>query len=110
MDWHEAVLLFAGGVLAGTINVLAGGAGFMTFPLLIAAGMTELQANASNFVALLPANLAGLVAYRHELRRPNLKLGWRLALAAVGFYLLRVLKLPILALATLLVVATLLLA
>ncbi len=33
-----------------------------------------------------------------------------LALAAIGFYLLRVLKLPILALATLLVVATLLLA
>src|SRR5690242_11656658 len=84
MDLHEAILLFAGGVLAGTINVLAGGAGFMTFPLLIAAGMSELQANASNFVALLPANIAGLIAYRHELRRPNLKLGWRLPLAAVG--------------------------
>jgi len=84
MDWHEAILLFAGGVLAGTINVLAGGAGFMTFPLLIAAGMSELEANASNFVALLPANLAGLVAYRHELKRPNLKLGWRLPLAAAG--------------------------
>ncbi len=27
MDWHEAVLLFFVGVLAGTINVLAGGAG-----------------------------------------------------------------------------------
>jgi len=84
MDWHEAILLFVGGVLAGTINVLAGGAGFMTFPLLIAAGMSELEANASNFVALLPANLAGLVAYRHELRRPTLKLGWRLPLAALG--------------------------
>ena len=31
------LLLFAGGVLAGGINVIAGGAGFMTFPLLVAA-------------------------------------------------------------------------
>ena len=37
MGWHETLLLFVGGVLAGTINVLAGGAGFMTFPLLVAA-------------------------------------------------------------------------
>lgn len=84
MDWHEAILLFAGGVLAGMINVLAGGAGFMTFPLLIAAGMGELEANASNFVALVPANIAGIIAYRHEIRRPGIKLGWRLLLAAFG--------------------------
>jgi uncharacterized membrane protein YfcA len=84
MDWHEAVLLFAGGVLAGTINVLAGGAGFMTFPLLIAAGMSELEANASNFVALVPANVAGVFAFRREIARPGIKLGWRLLLASVG--------------------------
>ena len=53
------LLLFAGGVLAGGINVIAGGAGFMTFPLLVAAGMSELEANASNFVALAPANVVG---------------------------------------------------
>jgi uncharacterized membrane protein YfcA len=77
-------LLFAGGALAGCINVLAGGAGFMTFPLLVAAGMSEIEANASNFVALLPANAASLVGYRHELRRPTLRLGPRLMLAGVG--------------------------
>ena len=84
MGWQEIALLFAGGVLAGCINVLAGGAGFMTFPLLMAAGMSEIEANASNFVALLPANLASIFAYRYELRRPNLRLGPRLVLAAVG--------------------------
>jgi uncharacterized protein len=84
MGWHEALLLFAGGILAGCINVLAGGAGFMTFPLLVAAGMSEIEANASNFVALLPANVAGLIGYRHELRRPNLQLPIRLIVAAIG--------------------------
>jgi uncharacterized membrane protein YfcA len=84
MGWEEMALLFAGGVLAGCINVLAGGAGFMTFPLLVAAGMSEIEANASNFVALLPANVAGLFGYRHELRRPTLRLGPRLVLAGLG--------------------------
>jgi uncharacterized membrane protein YfcA len=84
MGWQEIVLLFAGGVLAGCINVLAGGAGFMTFPLLVAAGMSEIEANASNFVALLPANIASLYGYRHELRRPALMLGPRLVLAGIG--------------------------
>lgn len=84
MGWGEALLLFAGGILAGCINVLAGGAGFMTFPLLVAAGMSELEANASNFVALVPANIAGLIGYRHELRRPSLKLPVRIVTAAVG--------------------------
>ena len=84
MGWQEMGLLFAGGVLAGCINVLAGGAGFMTFPLLVAAGMSEIEANASNFVALLPANIAGIVAYRHEMRRPTLRLGPRLCLAGFG--------------------------
>lgn len=84
MGWEEMALLFAGGVLAGCINVLAGGAGFMTFPLLVAAGMSEIEANASNFVALLPANVASLYGYRHELRRPTLHLKPRLALAGIG--------------------------
>lgn len=84
MGWEEMALLFAGGVLAGCINVLAGGAGFMTFPLLVAAGMSEIEANASNFVALLPANVASLYGYRHELRRPTLHLKPRLAFAGIG--------------------------
>ena len=41
MGITEILLLLAGGLLAGFINVMAGGAGFMTFPLLLAAGMTE---------------------------------------------------------------------
>lgn len=83
MTLTEILLLYAGGLLAGVINVIVGGAGFLTFPLLLAAGMTEVQANASNFVAVLPANLVGTWVYRHEMKViPHLPL--RLGLAAAG--------------------------
>ena len=84
MTIPEISLLFAGGVVAGVINVVAGGAGFMTFPLLVAAGMTEIEANASNFVAVFPANVVGSVVYRHELKSVRKHLPLRLALAAAG--------------------------
>jgi hypothetical protein len=84
LEITEILLLFAGGLLAGFINVMAGGAGFMTFPLLMAAGMTEIEANASNFVAVLPANLVGSFVYRKELASVRRHLGLRLVLAAAG--------------------------
>ncbi len=84
MDITHILLLFAGGLLAGFINVMAGGAGFMTFPLLLATGMTEIEANASNFVAVLPANVVGTAVYRHQLKSVRKHLGLRLFLAAAG--------------------------
>lgn len=84
METTEIILLFAGGLLAGFINVLAGGAGFMTFPLLLATGMNEIEANASNFVAVLPANVVGTHVYRKELAKVRKHLGLRLFLAAAG--------------------------
>ncbi|MEO6607588.1 MAG: sulfite exporter TauE/SafE family protein, partial [Aestuariivirga sp.] len=84
MPLTSLLLLFAGGMLGGVINVMAGGAGFMTFPLLIAAGLTEMQANAANFVALLPANVAGSAVYAKELRDVRQHLILRLMLAVVG--------------------------
>ena len=91
MEAINLLWLFAGGLLAGMINVMAGGAGFMTFPLLIATGLSEMEANACNFVALLPANLVGTWVYRHELREVREHLphaagarsrGWHRGLAA----------------------------
>ncbi len=84
LEITEILLLLAGGLLAGFINVMAGGAGFMTFPLLLAAGMTEIEANASNFVAVLPANVVGSVVYRRELAKVQKYLKLRLFLAASG--------------------------
>jgi uncharacterized membrane protein YfcA len=84
MGIGEVILLFCGGLMAGIINVIVGGAGFMTFPLLMAAGMSEIEANASNFVAVLPANLVGTFVYRKELKSVQKNLGLRLGMAAIG--------------------------
>jgi uncharacterized membrane protein YfcA len=60
--------LFAAGCFAGALNAVAGGATFLTFPALLATGLPPLVANATNFVALVPSNIAALPAYRAELR------------------------------------------
>jgi hypothetical protein len=54
-------------LLAGVINSVAGGGTLLTFPSLIAAGLSPLTANATSTVALLPASLSAMHGYRGEL-------------------------------------------
>lgn len=54
-------------VAAGVVNSVAGGGTLLTFPSLIAAGLTPLTANATSTVALLPASLSAMAGYREEL-------------------------------------------
>ena len=61
------ILLIAGaGLLAGTMNAIAGGGSFVSLPALMAAGVPALNANASSTVALVPSALASAYAYRHD--------------------------------------------
>ena len=68
MDFSTLIVLFAGGVLAGGVTAIAGGSSFLTFPLLIAAGLPPLTANITNWIALMPGNFMALAAYRTELQ------------------------------------------
>lgn len=61
-------MLFATGLLAGTMNAVAGGGTFITLPALIFAGVPSVAANESSTVALVPAALASGWAYRHDLK------------------------------------------
>lgn len=69
MDVAQVGLLVGIGIVGGVWNAIAGGATLFTFPALMAVGLPPLVANATNFLALLPANVAALPAYRAELRR-----------------------------------------
>jgi uncharacterized protein len=61
------VALIAGaGLVAGTMNAIAGGGSFVTLPALITAGVPSLNANASSTVALVPSALASAYAYRKD--------------------------------------------
>lgn len=77
-------VLIGGGVLSGFINALAGGAAFLLFPLLISGGLTPMVANASLFVALLPANVAGVLAARRDVNIASVALPRRAVTAAIG--------------------------
>ena len=54
-------------LLGGVINSVAGGGTLLTFPALVAAGLSPLAANATSTVALLPAALSSMLGYRAEL-------------------------------------------
>ena len=68
MEIHILIVLFITGVLAGVLNAIAGGATFFTFPALMWAGLSPLSANATNFIATAPGNIAALPAFLTELR------------------------------------------
>ena len=55
----------------------------MTFPLLVAAGISKMEVNASNFVAMLPANVFGSNANRSDLASVCKHLGLRLFLGGI---------------------------
>lgn len=58
MTWWEALLLVGGGLLAGTINAVAGAGSILTVPLLVLAGVPGNSANGSNRVGILTSNAA----------------------------------------------------
>jgi uncharacterized membrane protein YfcA len=69
-------------LLAGVINSVAGGGTLLTFPSLIAAGLSPLAANATSTVALLPASLSAMHGYRGELAGAR---RWAIGLALPSF-------------------------
>lgn len=60
-------LVFLAGMLAGTMNALAGGGTFVTLPALITVGLPANAANATSNVALLPGAAASAWGFRDEI-------------------------------------------
>ena len=80
----QAILLFSAAVIAGTLNALAGGGSFISFPVLLFTGMPPVQANATNTVALWPGLAASSGAYWKRLNVPRRLLVALLASSVVG--------------------------
>jgi len=55
------------GLVAGAVNSVAGGGTLVTFPALLATGMSPVTANVTSSVGLLSGYAGGSVAYRSEL-------------------------------------------
>ena len=70
---------FLAAILGGTLNSVAGGGSFITFPSLLVTNVPPIQANATSTTALWPASLAAAWAFRKELAKQN-----RVLLLALG--------------------------
>jgi uncharacterized membrane protein YfcA len=76
-DWLPHLALFGTGLVAGVLNVLAGGGSFLTLPVLIFLGLPATLANGTNRVGILLQNVGAVWGFhRHRV------LPWRWALAA----------------------------
>jgi len=84
MEVATLALLLAGGFVSGAVTAVAGGGSFLTFPMLLAAGLPPLAANITNWVALMPGNFMALAAYRTELVEMRREVRPHLAVAFCG--------------------------
>jgi uncharacterized membrane protein YfcA len=81
--WNgHSIWLLVASFLAGSLNAVAGGGSFLSFPALLGMGVLPIQANATNTVALWPGQFTSIAGYREELRS-NLKTILSLAVAAL---------------------------
>ncbi len=84
MDLGRMALLCLAGVGAGFVNVNAGGGSFLTIPLLmVLGGMTAVEANGTNRIAVLVLNLMAIWRFRRKGFR-DLRQGMGLALSAIA--------------------------
>jgi uncharacterized membrane protein YfcA len=63
----SAALLGGSAFLAGIMNAVAGGGTLVTFPSLLAAGLSPVSANVTSTVALYPGQVASSLVYRGHL-------------------------------------------
>jgi uncharacterized membrane protein YfcA len=84
LQLKQAIFLFFAGVIAGTLNAVAGGGSFISFPMLLFTGVPAVQANASNTVALWPGLASSVVSYSRHLHVPRRLLLPLLAASILG--------------------------
>ncbi|MFH4964059.1 sulfite exporter TauE/SafE family protein [Gaetbulibacter sp. M235] len=67
MDIFTLTMLLLASILGSSLNAVAGGGGFITYPSLIFSNIPNLNANGISTVALWPGNITSAVAYRKDI-------------------------------------------
>jgi uncharacterized protein len=67
MDLPHILFLFIAGIAGGVISTLAGGAAIITFPALLATGISPVFATATNMAALVPGSFLAVLCDRTQL-------------------------------------------
>ncbi len=84
MDPLHIAFLFFAGIAGGAISTLAGGAAIVTFPALLATGLSPVLASCSNLVALVPGNLFSSYYDRKQMPLLGRSFAWMMAASIVG--------------------------
>ncbi len=81
--WFQYLLLLLAGILAGTLNVIAGGGSFLTLPVLIVLGLPPSVANGTNRVGILVESIVATHGFSDK-RVLDWGAFWWAALPAAG--------------------------
>ncbi len=78
-EFYSTIILFIIGVIAGFINVNAGGGSSLTLPALIFLGLDSASANGTNRIAIFVQNIFAVKSFKNE-NYENFKLSLKLSL------------------------------
>ena len=84
MPFLHHFFAFLTAIAAGMINALAGGGTLLTFPTLLAIGLSPISANVTNTVALWPGSLGGTLAQANDLKGQKKRLWIALPAGILG--------------------------
>jgi len=84
MSLLNEILIFFAATAAGFINAIAGGGTLVSFPTLLAIGISPVVANVTNTVALVPGTVGGMWSQRKDFRSQYKRLIKLLPVAIVG--------------------------
>ncbi len=79
MDFLQLLLLFGVGLIAGMLNVMAGGGSSLTLPALIFLGLDSALANGTNRIAIFIQNVFAILSFRQQ-RMHQFRMSLKLAL------------------------------
>ena len=80
----EVVLLALVALLAGGINAVAGGGSLLSFPALLAVGLSPVSANVTNTMSLVPGYIGGIAGFRDDLPQQRGRIRMLLPAAFAG--------------------------
>jgi uncharacterized protein len=84
LSFGHAIFLLVAAMIAGTLNSIAGGGSFVSFPALLFLRVPSIEANSTNTVALWPGLAASSLAYLRRLDVPRRLLIPLLATSVLG--------------------------
>lgn len=79
IEIFQLILLFIFGIIAGIINVNAGGGSTLTLPMLLFLGLDGAVANGTNRIAILFQNASAVLSFKNQ-NHSQFKLSFKLAL------------------------------